>query len=46
MYILVTHQVVFRNSKTLVRTERFRQGVIKTGVGTKKVFKRFVLFRV
>jgi len=28
------------NSKTLALTERFRQGVIKTGVGTKKVFKR------
>lgn len=40
MYILVSRQVVFRNSKTLELTERFRQGVIKTGVGTKKVFKR------
>lgn len=41
VYTVVSHQVVFQNSKTLAAlTERFRNGVIKTRVGTRKVFKR------
>lgn len=45
VYIVVSHQVVFRNSKTLAApTERFRYGVIKTRIGTRKVFKRLCYF--